>query len=405
MNIRSVTCFLDPGFPVAAERITSAAEALSKVKAALEAAGYPVQSVRLASVPFAAIVGPEAGQAVRFANDLEALCFASHIDYVSVGPARLHDAPDFYRVIPEIIGATQNVFASAIIAEPEAGVHLPSVRLAAEIIRGCATLSPDGSGNLRFAALANVAPGVPFFPAAYAPAGRPRCAVAVEAAPLAVSALAEATSLAEARSLLISAVETQAQAITGIVRKSVGRLMPLSGLDFSLAPYPDESRSLGAALERLSGSRVGEPGTLAAAAFLADALDQAHFNRAGFSGLFLPVVEDSRLAQRAAEGVLTVGDLLLYCSAGAAGLDAVPLPGDTPADALAAVLTDVGALALRLNKPLTARLLPIPGKKAGDEVSFDVPNVAPTRVLAAGSGSWGGLFSNGESTAVGPRLP
>jgi uncharacterized protein (UPF0210 family) len=237
MNIRSVTCFLDPGFPVAAERINSAAEALSKVKAALEAASYPVQSVRLASVPFAAIVGPDAGQAVRFASDLEALCFVSHIDYVSVGPARLQDAPDFYRVIPEIIGATQNVFASAIIAEPEAGVHLPGVRLAADIIRGCATLSPDGSANLRFAALANVAPGAPFFPAAYASAGRPRCAVAVEAAPLAVSALAEATSLEEARSLLVSAVETQAQAITGIVRKSVGRLnMPFSGLDFSLAP-------------------------------------------------------------------------------------------------------------------------------------------------------------------------
>jgi uncharacterized protein (UPF0210 family) len=158
--------------------------------------------------------------------------------------------------------------------------------------------------------------------------------VAVEAAPLAVSALAEATSLEEARSLLVSAVETQAQAITGIVRKSVGRLnMPFSGLDFSLAPYPDESRSLGAALERLSGSRVGEPGTLAAVAFIADALDRAQFKRAGFSALFLPVIEDSRLAQRAAEGVLTVGDLLLYCSAGAAGLDAVPLPGDTPADA------------------------------------------------------------------------
>jgi uncharacterized protein (UPF0210 family) len=149
---------------------------------------------------------------------------------------------------------------------------------------------------------------------------------------------------------------------------------------------------------------VGEPGTLAAVAFIADALDRAQFKRAGFSALFLPVIEDSRLAQRAAEGVLTVGDLLLYCSVGSAGLDAVPLPSDTPADALAAMLTDVGALALRLNKPLTARLLPIPGKQAGEEVSFDVPNVAPTRVLAAGTGGWGGLFTNGESTAAGPRL-
>jgi uncharacterized protein len=406
MNIRTLTCFLDPGFPVAAERITAAAQTLSKIKAALETAHYPVQSVRLASVPFPARVGAEAGQAVRFAIDLEAVCFATHIDYVSLGPARLHDAVDFYRVIPEIISATQNVFASAVIAEPEAGVHLPSVRLAAEIIRRCATVAPDGSANLRFAALAHVAPGAPFFPAAYAAPGAPRFAVGVEAAALAVTALAEATSLGEARARLIAAVETHAQAITTIVRKSVGWFgMRFSGLDFSFAPYPEEARSLAAALERLSGRPVGEHGTLAAAAFLADTLDQAQFKRAGFSGLFLPVIEDSRLAQRAAEGGLTVGDLLLYCSVGSTGLDAVPLPGDTSVDALAALLADVGALALRLNKPLTARLVPVPGKQAGDAVQFDAANLASTRVLAARAGGLGGLFADSESIAVAPRQP
>jgi uncharacterized protein (UPF0210 family) len=163
------------------------------------------------------------------------------------------------------------------------------------------------------------------------------------------------------------------------------------------------ARSLGAALERLSGARVGEHGTLAAAAFLADTLDRAKFRHTGFSGLFLPVFEDAVLAERAAEGLLTTSELLLYASVCGAGLDTIPLPGDATAEALTAILVDVAALALRLNKPLTARLMPIPGKHAGDEVKFDFPYFAPTRVLALRADHLGGLFAGSETFDLGPR--
>ena len=94
---------------------------------------------------------------------------------------------------------------------------------------------------------------------------------------------------------------------------------------------------------------------------------------------------------------LTVADLLLYSSVCGAGLDTVPLPGDTSAGALAAILLDVAALALRLNKPLTARLMPLPGKQAGDELRFDSAYFAPSRVLAARATGLGGLFAGDES--------
>ncbi|NIN51417.1 MAG: DUF711 family protein, partial [Gemmatimonadales bacterium] len=87
-------------------------------------------------------------------------------------------------------------------------------------------------------------------------------------------------------------------------------------------------------------------------------------------------------AARAAEGLLSVTDLLLMATLCGAGLDTVPLPGDTDLESLAAVLMDLGALALRHEKPLTARLMPIPGKVAGDEVQFDFPYFADTRVMA-----------------------
>ena len=69
-------------------------------------------------------------------------------------------------------------------------------------------------------------------------------------------------------------------------------------------------------------------GSLAAAAFVADTLDRGRWLRTGFNGLMLPVLEDSRLAKRAAEGTLTVKDLLIYSAMCGCGLDTVPLPGD-----------------------------------------------------------------------------
>jgi uncharacterized protein (UPF0210 family) len=134
-------------------------------------------------------------------------------------------------------------------------------------------------------------------------------------------------------------------------------------------------------MEQLGVPALGEHGSVAAAAILADTMDQAQFPRVGFSGLMLPVLEDSRLAQRAAEGSLGVMDLLLYSAVCGTGLDTIPLPGETTVDQLAAVLLDLASLSLRLNKPLTARLMPIPGKVAGDLTGFDFAYFANSRVM------------------------
>jgi uncharacterized protein (UPF0210 family) len=107
------------------------------------------------------------------------------------------------------------------------------------------------------------------------------------------------------------------------------------GIDFSLAPFPAETISLGAAFERLGVPKVGLHGSLAAAAILTEAIDRARFRRAGFSGLLLPVLEDATLAARAGEGTLTVKDLLLYSAVCGTGLDTVPLPGNTSAEQIA----------------------------------------------------------------------
>ena len=117
----------------------------------------------------------------------------------------------------------------------------------------------------------------------------------------------------------------------------------------------------------------------------------------------MPVLEDSTLAARAAQGTFTVQDLLMYSAVCGTGLDTVPLPGDATAGQIAAVLLDVAALALRLNKPLIARLMPIPGKQAGDPTNFDFSYFAPGAVMALRAAPLNGLLAGDEEISIHPR--
>jgi uncharacterized protein (UPF0210 family) len=162
-----------------------------------------------------------------------------------------------------------------------------------------------------------------------------------------------------------------------------------AGCDWSLAPYPDEARSIGAAIEALSGAPFGAWGTLAAVRGLTSAIRAARVTRLGFSGVMLPVIEDPVLARRSAEGRYTLRDLLAFSAVCGTGLDTIPLPEDTSAEQIVGVLAEVAALSSALGKPLTARLLPLPGLRAGEMTAFGAssdPRIASyfvdTRVMA-----------------------
>ena len=383
MKIRSITYFCSPGWPLDVKILQAAGVFLAEAKGAFEAAGYEVQTTRLASMPFSRLLGArKITETPRLAEMMGAAIQATGIDYAALGPA-LPEFPYSYLVIPEAIAASQNVFFSGVMADAKTGLSLAAVRACAEVICRCAPITPDGFANLRFAALANVPPGAPFFPAAYHEGDVPAFALATEAADLAVQAFAEAKTVDDGRRRLIAAMEAHARKLVAVADLLKYRYsLHFGGIDYSLAPYPEESRSLGAAFERMGVPRVGLHGSLAAAALLAESIQRAHFPHAGFSGVMLPVLEDAVLARRAAEGILTVKDLLLYSAVCGAGLDTLPLPGDTTVEQISPLLLDLSALALRLDKPLTARLMPIPGKKAGDPTDFDFAYFANSRVMA-----------------------
>lgn len=389
MEIRSLTCFVDLAYPLQTSQWEQIARFAAEARRAFTEAGYRIQSIRLATQPFPEIAaGMETFSLPDLAVAVEAAARDARVDYVSLGPAPGANRAFGWHLaeeIPDAIAATQGVFFSATVASPTTGADADGVRHAASLISRVSRSVANGFGNLRLAALCNCAPWAPFFPVAYHGGGAARFAVATEAAGLAVQACAQAKSAQQTEADLRALVQSHADRIAETARALAQDLgMGFAGIDFSLAPYPTPERSIAKAIEALTGDRFGARGTLFAAALLTRAVQAAEFPKTGFCGLFLPVLEDAVLAQRSREHAYSLDHLLLYSAVCGAGLDTIPLPGDTTQDELAAILWDLAALSTRLGKPLTARLMPIPGKRAGEITEFDFEYFANAAILEIG---------------------
>lgn len=401
MEIRTITA------GAREEDLARAATVAQAARERLAAAGYAVQTLRVA---LATSGSNRCGDFATIAQAAEEQALAAGFDYLAIG--QLDD--ERLAALPEAIVATSGLFASAPITDAEGCPRPATIRLAAEAIVRIGARTEHGFGNLRFAASAYVAPGSPFFPAAYHAGGAPWLAVGPEAAALAVEAtnddqkpttkdqrpktndqtgepatsplvLGRSSSVSSALTKLTALIEqhdARIAAALGGLAAEVG--VPFAGCDWSLAPHPDPRRSVGAAIEALAGVPFGGWGTLAGVRALTAAIRVAKVTQLGFSGVMLPVLEDAVLAQRNAEGRYTLRDLLAFSAVCGTGLDTIPLPGDSTPEQVAGVLTEVATLAGALRKPLTARLLPIPGLRAGDMTTFDFPYFVNTRVMELG---------------------
>jgi uncharacterized protein (UPF0210 family) len=140
------------------------------------------------------------------------------------------------------------------------------------------------------------------------------------------------------------------------------------GVDPTPAPLGDVS--IGTAMETYTGAKFGSSGTMTAALIITTAVKAVPVKQIGYSGLMVPVMEDKGLAKRWAEGTYNIDDLLAYSAVCGTGLDTIPLPGDVSEEQLVRILGDVASLAWKWHKPLSARLLPVKGMKAGATTEF-----------------------------------
>ncbi len=387
MKIRSICVGIDASWPLDTAAIQRAGALLARAATVFGEAGVEVQTTRLALSPFAE-AGPadDAAWVVPFARTLEAACREHGIFFTSIGPIR------WGRLGPEAGRHYAEALADAIIAteqingsieatnagRPSGGAALAAGRLIARV----AHATPDGFGNFRFCTTAECGPNFPFFPAGYHGGGPARFTIGLQAADDVRQAFAGDGSLDDLEVRLGETLGAQVQKVEALARTlEADAGIAFGGTDLTPAPFTTPEFSSAGMLEDLGVSEMGAPGTLAAASALTRMVKRLPYDQVGYSGLMLPVLEDSLLAARASAGLVSVSELLLYSAVCGTGLDTVPVPGDAAPEQLAAVVLDVSALALALRKPLSCRLFPVPGKAAGEQTEYDSPYLCNGAVL------------------------
>ena len=370
-KVRAITGFVTIDAKSYRTQIEETVTFLSRVREAVKAAGYDLAGIRISTQPFPeytrGLNRADALAVLRGINELAAtLRFAPNI-----GPAMLKDADDTGPVdlLIDVLSQSGNRLNANIIVASDDGIHWNAVRQAARIIRAVGERSPHGQGNFNFGAIAMLKPYGPFYPGAWHAGGPRSVAIGLESANVVMDVFARERDPRLAGKALTDALAVHLRAVeAAAMKEAAGSGWTYAGIDPT--PAPGGQASIGAAIESFTGAPFGSPGTETAAGIITRAVKDVPVTQTGYSGLMIPVLEETVLTRRWTEATYGLDSILAYSAVCAGGVDTVPLPGDTSEASIAAIVGDVATLAFKWNKPLAARLLPAPGKKAGEMTEF-----------------------------------
>ena len=379
-KVRAITAFINIDSASYPAQIKDTVGFLNTAREAYRKAGFDVETIRIATQPFPQYTRKlDHGAALALLRNIDAL--AGKLGFSpSIGTALLHDGDDPRSIdlLADALSTPTRLNASLVTADDD-GIHWTAIRECARLIKTVSKRSPHGQGNLNFAAIAMLKPYGPFFPGAYHVGAGHAFAVGLEGAGVVADVFARDHDPRTAERDLAAALAQylrNAEAVGMQIASTSGWVY--AGIDPTPAPLGEVS--IGRAIESFTGAPFGASGTMTAAAIITRAVQSAPIKRVGYAGLMVPVLEDIVLGKRWAERTYTIDSLLAYSAVCAGGLDTVPLPGDISEERLARILGDVASLAYKWHKPLAARLLPIPGRKAGERTEFDDPRMANTTI-------------------------
>jgi uncharacterized protein (UPF0210 family) len=382
-KVRAITAFVRLDRENYQKQIDDTLAVLGKAKAAFTSSGYEVETVRITTQPLAELVAgmPEA-KALAFLRKFDDLSLKENF-LPNVGPAMMHDSDDpaTMHLLEQALSTLPNIEGSAIIAD-ESGIHWKTIHRTAELVKYVSEHSPRSQGTFNFAATAMLKPLGPFYPGSYHTGAGQQFAIGFEGANVVRDVFVKDKGNADAATSDLTAALTKYAAAADSVGRKVAAETGWTYVGVDPTPAPMGDVSIGAALEAFTGVRFGSSGTLTAARIITAAVKAVPQKQTGYSGLMVPVMEDKVLAQRWAEGTYNIDSLLAYSSVCGTGLDTIPLPGDVSLDQMERIYSDVASLATKWNKPLSARLQPVPGKKAGDRTTFQDPSLFNTTLHA-----------------------
>jgi uncharacterized protein len=372
-------------------KITSRASRLVELCDTVSAKyGIPIVNKRLALSPVSLLLeGHEHPAAVAIAKTIDAAAARIGIDLVGgftalVDRGQTPGQKVLIDALPEVLSKTSRMCASVNVATSKSGVNMAAVARMGEVIKQIAEATRDqnGFGCAKLVVFANIPPDNPFMAGAFLGPGQGDCVINIGVSGpgviksslerLKASSRPSLGELAEQIKLTAFRVTRVGELIGREVAAALG--VPFGIVDLSLAPTPKVGDSVGEILNVLGIDRVGGPGSTAALAMLNDAVKKgglfASSSVGGLSGAFIPVLEDANLSAAAACGHLTLEKLEAMTSVCSVGLDMILIPGDTEAATIGNIIADEMAIGVMNNKTTAARLIPAPGKKAGDRVDF-----------------------------------
>ena len=283
--------------------------------------------------------------------------------------------------IPEALSVTDVVCSSVNVASTKAGINMDAVKHLGGIIKELAerTADRDAIGCAKFVAFANAVEDNPFMAGAFHGPGEPECVinVGVSGPGVVKSALEKVKGMpfdTVADTIKKTAFQITRMGQLVAIEASKRLNVPFGILDLSLAPTPEIGDSVAHILEEMGLERAGAHGTTAALALLNDAVKKggvmASSHVGGLSGAFIPVSEDAGMIDAVLAGSLTFDKLEAMTSVCSVGLDMIAIPGDTPKETISAIIADEAAIGVINAKTTAVRIIPVPGKKEGDNVEF-----------------------------------
>jgi len=370
------------------EKIVTVAKNLVPTAKAIEAKyGIPIVNKRLSVTPIAQIGAACNGDTlVPLAQALDRAAKELGVDFVGGFTANVQKGFNrgdqlLINSIPEALCSTDRVCSSVNVGSSHSGINMDAVYRMAQIIKEAAerTRDRDGIACAKLVVFCNQPEDNPFMAGACHGSGEAEAIlhVGISGPGVVRAALTNAQDLSFGElSELIKKTSFKITRVGELVGREASRLMgiPFGIIDLSLAPTPAEGDSIADILELMGLQRCGCHGTTAALALLTDAIKKggvmACTYAGGLSGAFIPITEDASMCRAVSEGVLNIHKLEAMTSVCSVGLDMVAVPGDTSVDVLAAIIADEAAIGMINHKTTACRLIPVPGKKAGDVVDF-----------------------------------
>jgi len=399
------------------KKITGHAGSLKSVCDAVgDKYGIQVVNKRISISPVA-LVGAafSAGQMVEIAHELNDIAQTVGIDFIGGFSALVEKGmatgdTALIEALPRALAETQRVCASVNVATTKAGINMDAVLLMARAIKQAAALTADQDGLAcaKLCVFANIPEDMPFMAGAYLGVGVADAVINVGVSGPGVVKRAIERNLENGPMTLGNIAEVIKRTACKVTRvgELIGREVArnlgvrFGVVDLSLAPTPTVGDSIGEIFQALGLSQIGVPGSTAALAMLNDAVKKggafASSHVGGLSGAFIPVSEDLNIANAAHKGFLSLEKLEAMTSVCSVGLDMVPVPGDITEECLAGMIADEMAVGMINAKTTATRIIPVPGKKAGDSVYFGgllgearimpVPHMADTSIFVRHGG-------------------